>query len=196
MLPLGPFFGLLGSSLGASLPPVPFGSASFGLCAFPVFGLWAACFAVLVIWGPAFGPSVPLLSLSLFCLGPFLCLPLLVCRGAFACAGPLAGVAVGLKWGPCCLLVGFAPLRGFFLLRGPCNARGPWVSWTGSQCGPAGFVTSGAFLLPGVWACCVGFDMAAAVAPFSTVLSIKSLPLSTDRANFSLVLPLPGFIFN
>ena len=85
-----------------------------------------------------------------------------------------------------------APPGFFFLLRGPCNARGPWVSWTGSQCGPAGFVTSGAFLLPGVWACCVWVDMAAAVAPFifaflSLILMLSSLRLCPPTELTSLL---------
>ena len=133
-----------------------------------------------------------------FCLGPSLCLPLLVCGGAFACAGSLAGVAVCLEWGLYCLLVcwcALCPSWVFLLWRGPCNARGPWVSWTGSQCGPAGFVASGAVLPPCVWAfwrLAVGVEMTAAVAPFFTLfLPIKSPPLSTDRDTGVHMISLP-----
>ena len=87
------------------------------------------------------------------------------------------------------------PSWGFLLWRGPCNARGPLVSWTGSQCGPAALWLRGPFCPPvfglfGAWL--LGVDMTAAVAPFLTLfLPIKSPPLSTDRDTGMHMISLP-----
>ena len=107
---IGSFFGLLGSVL------------CFLLCRLALL-FWALCPSGLWPHGRLFFCSCGMgarrwafcaFALSfLFCLGPSLCLLLLVCRGAFACAGPLAGVPVGLKWGLCCLLGCLVPLLGF-----------------------------------------------------------------------------------
>ena len=92
---------------------------------------------------------------------------------------------------------------GFLLWRGPCNARGPLVSWTGSQCGPAALWLRGPFCPPvfglfGAWL--LGVDMTAAVAPFFTLLLlnfIKSPPLSTDRDTgmHMISIPMDTFLF-
>ena len=109
------------------------------------------------------------------------------------------------------------PLLGFLLRRGPCNARGPWVCWTGSQCGPVVFVTLGASFAPwflGFWCVAVGDGHDCRRGSFGLFLSsvfhllslhlclpteirrcIFSLPIVTIQYNFSLVLLLPDSIF-
>ena len=140
----------------------------------------------------------------LFCLGPSLCLPLVVCRGAFACAGPLAGVPVGLKWGLCCLLGCFVPLLGFFIMAGPLQCAGPlgvldWVTmWPCWFCGFGG--RSAPLCLGFLVAWLLGVDMTAAVAPFFTLFLlnfIKSPPLSTDRDTgmHMISIPMDTFLF-
>ena len=90
-VPFGLFFGFLPFLIVAVWPPV-FCARDMGA------HLWAFCgFALSFSFLPR---SVPVPDLA--CLW-----------GAFACAGPLAGVPVGLEGGLCCLLGYFVPLLGF-----------------------------------------------------------------------------------